>query len=91
MVDKWLAGALVLALFLATGTGLIYLFLNRIARLDTATAYFSSTPGGFSEMVQVGESLGADVRAVSGRQPSLDERDLVQIRGSCGIDSPVGL
>ncbi len=63
--DKWLAGALVLALFLATGTALIYLFLNRIARLDSATAYFSSTPGGFSEMVLIGESLGADVRVIS--------------------------
>ena len=64
-LDKWLAGAAVLALFLAVSTALVFLFLNRVARLDPATAYFSSTPGGFSEMVLVGESLGADVRVIS--------------------------
>ena len=36
-----------------------------IARYDVITAYFSSTPGGLSEMTLMGEHYGADARIIS--------------------------
>lgn len=51
----------VLALMAAAG----YLVLRRLAGFDVVSAYFGGMPGGLSEMVLVGESLGADVQRLS--------------------------
>ena len=49
----------------AFATGLSYTIYLRIGGYDRVTAYFSSTPGGISEMVLLGESLGGDIRTIS--------------------------
>jgi membrane AbrB-like protein len=51
-------------LFTLLSTTLGYQLHRRYGRLDRKTAYFSSTPGGLSEMTLVGEAMGADPRIV---------------------------
>ena len=40
-------------------------YFQRVGGFDRATAYFSAMPGGLSEMVLIGGSLGGDVRVIS--------------------------
>lgn len=62
---RW-AGSLALqAGYVALATTLSYTIYLRIGRYDRVTAYFSSTPGGITEMVLLGESLGGDIRTIS--------------------------
>ena len=42
-----------------------YQFFRRVAGYDQATAYFSSAPGGLTEMMTVGESMGGNVATIS--------------------------
>jgi len=50
--------------FMAVATTLGYTIYRVIGRYDHTTAYFSSTPGGLSEMTLVSEALGGDSRIV---------------------------
>jgi len=50
--------------FMAAATALGYTIYRTLGRYDHTTAYFSSTPGGLSEMSLVSEALGGDTRIV---------------------------
>ncbi|MBM3504970.1 MAG: AbrB family transcriptional regulator [Alphaproteobacteria bacterium] len=54
----------VLVTYAVLCTALGYQLHRRFGKLDPKTAYFSSTPGGLSEMTMVGEAMGADPRIV---------------------------
>lgn len=41
------------------------LYLRRVARFDSRTALFAGTPGGFGEMVLLGERAGADMQRIA--------------------------
>ncbi len=56
-------GSLVVYVVLVSAT--IYFGLMRWAGFSRPTAFFSSAPGGFGEMVMMGAALGGDVRAIS--------------------------
>ncbi len=42
-----------------------YWFNRTVGRLDPATAYFSSVPGGLAEMILVGEARGGNVQTIA--------------------------
>lgn len=68
MVDRlvsWASGAAVLLVFVPTALASVYFYLNRFMRIDPVTAYFAASPGGFGEMVLLGESQGGDVRTIA--------------------------
>ncbi len=50
--------------FMAAATALGYTIYRTLGKYDHTTAYFSSTPGGLSEMSLVSEALGGDTRIV---------------------------
>ena len=62
---SWAAGGAVLLVFVPTALGAVYFYLNRFMRVDPVTAYFAASPGGFGEMVLLGESQGGDVRTIA--------------------------
>ncbi len=62
---QWLPSVGVMIGFIALITTLSYQYFHRIAGFDRATAYFSSAPGGLTEMVTVGESMGGNVPVIS--------------------------
>ncbi len=62
---QWLPSMGVMVAFMALITALSYHFFRRVAGFDPATAYFSSAPGGLSEMITVGESMGGNVASIS--------------------------
>lgn len=62
---QWLPSMGVMLGFMALITSLSYQFFRRIAGLDPATAYFSSAPGGLTEMMTVGESMGGNAATIS--------------------------
>ncbi|MGH6946142.1 MAG: AbrB family transcriptional regulator [Kiloniellales bacterium] len=55
----------VLALLAVVSGGIAYSFLRRVAGYDRVTAYFSSMPGGLTEMAIVGSQMGGDLRVIS--------------------------
>jgi membrane AbrB-like protein len=59
------AGLAVQAGFIVLVTAISYVIYSRVGGYDRVTAYFSSTPGGLSEMTLLGDSLGGDVRTIS--------------------------
>lgn len=68
VVDKlpeWPASLGAMAIFVViVGTGL-YFVLRRWAGFSMATAYFSAAPGGLTQMVLVGTSVGGDEKTIS--------------------------
>ncbi|MCW2237788.1 AbrB family transcriptional regulator [Azospirillum canadense] len=64
-LGEWTVSLSGLAAYLAVATVLGVLFLQRTARLDPATAYFTATPGGLNEMVMVGTRMGGDTRTTA--------------------------
>lgn len=62
---QWLPSMGVMIGFVALITTLSYQYFRRVAGLDQATAYFSSAPGGLTEMMTVGESVGGNVATIS--------------------------
>lgn len=62
---QWAGSLAVQAGYVALATALSYTIYLRVGGYDRVTAYFSSTPGGISEMVLLGESLGGDIRTIS--------------------------
>jgi membrane AbrB-like protein len=64
-VAEWPITLASLALYLVLVTSMLYLYFRRVVGFDPATAYFSATPGGLSEMVIVGRAMGGDDRAIA--------------------------
>ena len=64
-LPKWAGAILILIVHMGVVSVLCHAFLHRIAHLDQITAFFSSAPGGLTNMVIQAEEAGADVRAVS--------------------------
>lgn len=61
----WLPSMAVMIGFIALITTMSYQYFRRIAGFDQPTAYFSSAPGGLTEMIMVGESMGGNVATIS--------------------------
>ena len=61
----WALTLTMLAAYIAVAAGAGLLYFKRFARYDRITAYFSAMPGGLSEMVIVGTSMGGDGRIIS--------------------------
>lgn len=51
--------------FVVVGGGLATLFLMKVGRMDGPTAFFSASPGGLSEMILLGPTMGADERQIA--------------------------
>jgi membrane AbrB-like protein len=64
-VAKWLGSFAWLGLYVVVATAGVWLFYRRMARYDTATAYFSAAPGGLNEMILAGGALGGDEARIS--------------------------
>ena len=64
-IAEWLASVSMLVVYALGVTAMVSYYLVSVARWDAATAYFSASPGGFSEMALIGESMGADDRKIS--------------------------
>jgi hypothetical protein len=64
-LDRWAAGLAVLLLYVVVSGALAVVFLRRVCRYDPVTAYFSAMPGGLSEMIIVGASMGGDSRIIA--------------------------
>jgi uncharacterized protein len=62
---KWVGSFAWLGLYVVVATAGVWLFYRRMARYDTATAYFSAAPGGLNEMILAGGALGGDERRIS--------------------------
>lgn len=64
-VVDWLPSLAVMIVFIALITMISYQFFRLIAGFDRATAYFSSAPGGLTEMITTGEAMGGNVATIS--------------------------
>lgn len=62
--SRWFGSLVFLLVFVAAVSAAVAWGLRR-GGFDPATAWFAAVPGGFSEMVMVGGSLGGDERAIS--------------------------
>jgi uncharacterized protein len=61
----WVGSFVWLGLYVVVATAGVWLFYRRMARYDTATAYFSAAPGGLNEMILAGGALGGDEARIS--------------------------
>ena len=64
-VGAWLASLAALAPYVMIATALGLLYLRRVGGYDAATAFFTATPGGLSEMTVVGGAWGGDESAIA--------------------------
>ncbi len=64
-LGEWTVSLSGLAAYLAVATAVGVFYLQRTARLDPATSYFTATPGGLNEMVMVGTRMGGDTRTMA--------------------------
>ncbi|MEQ8967743.1 MAG: AbrB family transcriptional regulator [Azospirillaceae bacterium] len=64
-LDRWVVSLAALLPYIALCIAIGHVYLRRVAGYDPVTAYFTATPGGLSEMVLVGGSLGGDERAIA--------------------------
>ncbi len=64
-MSQWAAGAAVVACYVPIGALLVYLYFRHVGGFDPVTAYFASSPGGFGEMVIMGEEMGGDAQVIS--------------------------
>lgn len=64
-IGGWLPTLLSLPLYVAVVTWVSAFYLRRIARFDRRTALFAGTPGGFGEMVLLGDRAGGDIRRIA--------------------------
>lgn len=62
---EWWITLSVLVVFILLCSALVYQFYRRVYRLEPATAYFGSIPGGLIDMAIIGESQGGDARTIS--------------------------
>ncbi|MCB2009256.1 MAG: AbrB family transcriptional regulator [Geminicoccaceae bacterium] len=61
----WLPTIAVLPFYVVFVGGVGFLYLRHVTGLDVRTAFFSATPGGFGEMIVMGEQAGGDVRRIA--------------------------
>ena len=61
----WIGSFAWLSLYVVVATAGVWLFYRKVARYDTATAYFAAAPGGLNEMILAGGALGGDERRIS--------------------------
>lgn len=64
-LSDWYVGLAGVAVSSACMVFLCTLYYKKIGNYDNASAYFSSIPGGLSEMMVLGESMGGDPRRIS--------------------------
>ncbi len=64
-VGRIATGLAVQAGFVVFATATSFIIYTRVGGYDRVTSYFSSTPGGLSEMTLLGDALGGDVRTIS--------------------------
>lgn len=64
-IFTWIEGLGLLLLYMPVTTLVCYVYFRKLARFDGTTAYFSAAPGGFNEMVLVGEEMGGNMRAIA--------------------------
>jgi membrane AbrB-like protein len=61
----WFGSFAWLGVYVVVATAMVWVFYRRMARYDTATAYFSAAPGGLNEMILAGGALGGDEARIS--------------------------
>lgn len=64
-VAEWYVGITGVVVSVIAMGGLAYFVLRKFGGYDRPTAYFASMPGGLSEMMVLGESMGGDGRKIS--------------------------
>ncbi|GLQ07704.1 AbrB family transcriptional regulator [Sneathiella chinensis] len=64
-LSVWQNGLALLTLNVVLSMIVIYWYYRKIGGFDPITAYFSSAPGGFNVMYEVGEAKGGDGRAIA--------------------------
>ncbi len=64
-VGQWWPSLATLLAFVVVLATSVAVFLNRVARFDPVTAYFSAAPGSFATMVLMGTEMGGDERQIS--------------------------
>ncbi|MFP6731759.1 MAG: AbrB family transcriptional regulator [Alphaproteobacteria bacterium] len=62
---QWSASLAMLFFYVAVVALLGGLYFRKVAKYDATTAYFSAIPGGLSEMILVGGSMGGDDRSIA--------------------------
>lgn len=65
VIPNWWPAFAALPFYILISTALSYLWLRRTRRTDPTTAFFSSPPGGMTEMVIIGMGWGGDARFIS--------------------------
>lgn len=64
-LPAWLPAMILAAILSIILSGFLSIAVARFAKVDRATAYFATLPGGLSEMANVGSGFGARAEAVS--------------------------
>lgn len=64
-LQQWSNGLTLLLISLVLSMILAYVFFRKIGMFDQITAYFSSAPGGFNVMYEVGAAKGGDGRTIA--------------------------
>ena len=64
-IADWYVGISGVVISVAAMVGLAYVAFRKLGGYDRPTAYFSAMPGGLSEMMVLGESMGGDGRTIS--------------------------
>ena len=64
-IAEWYVGFSGVVLSTAAAAGVGYVAFRKLGGYDRVSAYFSSMPGGLSEMMVLGESMGGDGRKIS--------------------------
>lgn len=64
-LGEWVLTSVAMLAYVVLAGSLVYVYFRRVAGYDRATAYFSATPGGLSEMITIGTAMGGDERVIS--------------------------
>lgn len=64
-ITAWTGGLVLLLVNVVLTMFATYIYYRKIGRFDHTTAYFSSAPGGFNVMYEVGEAKGGDGRSIA--------------------------
>ena len=64
-IAEWYVGLSGVVLSTAAAAGMAYIAFRKLGGYDRVTAYFASMPGGLSEMMVLGETMGGNGRTIS--------------------------
>lgn len=64
-VDRWGIVFIAMILFSIVAMVMNMVYLTRVAKYDSVTAYFSSIPGGIYDLTAAGEAAGGDARKIA--------------------------